>query len=55
MARTLHHGGTGRVRVRAGNPFFADDFRVGRAMIYGNFDLKEFQDNLGWITADGMK
>jgi len=41
--------------VRAGNPFFADDFRVGRAMIYGNFDLKEFQDNLGWITEDGMK
>jgi len=41
--------------VRAGNPFFADDFRVGRAMIYGNFDLKDFQNNLGWITDEGMK
>ncbi len=41
--------------VRAGNPFFADDFRVGRAMIYGNFDLREFQDNLGWITEEGLK
>ncbi len=41
--------------VRAGNPFFADDFRVGRSMIYGDFDLKDFQNNVGWITDEGMK
>jgi peptidoglycan/xylan/chitin deacetylase (PgdA/CDA1 family) len=41
--------------VRAGNPFFADEFRVGRSMIYGTFDLKTFADNLGWISDEGMK
>jgi peptidoglycan/xylan/chitin deacetylase (PgdA/CDA1 family) len=41
--------------VRAGNPFFAGEFRVGRSMIYGTFDLKAFQDNLGWISDEGMK
>jgi peptidoglycan/xylan/chitin deacetylase (PgdA/CDA1 family) len=41
--------------VRAGNPFFADNYRVGRSMIYGGFDLKDFQNNLGWITDEGMK
>ena len=41
--------------VRAGNPFFSDEFRVGRSMIYGTFDLKTFSDNLGWITDEGMK
>jgi hypothetical protein len=41
--------------VRAGNPFFADEFRVGRSMIYGNFDLKAFEDNLGWISDEEMK
>jgi peptidoglycan/xylan/chitin deacetylase (PgdA/CDA1 family) len=41
--------------VRAGNPFFADEFRVGRSMIYGTFDLKTFADNLGWISDEGMQ
>jgi peptidoglycan/xylan/chitin deacetylase (PgdA/CDA1 family) len=41
--------------VRAGNPFFADNFRVGRSMIYGNFDLKDFQNNLGWISDEVMR
>lgn len=41
--------------VRAGNPFFADEFRVGRSMIYGTFDLKTFADNLSWISDEGMK
>lgn len=41
--------------VRASNPFFADEFRVGRSMIYGTFDLKAFADNLGWISDEGMK
>jgi peptidoglycan/xylan/chitin deacetylase (PgdA/CDA1 family) len=41
--------------VRAGNPFFSDDFRVSRSMIYGGFDLKAFQHNLGWITEEEME
>jgi peptidoglycan/xylan/chitin deacetylase (PgdA/CDA1 family) len=41
--------------VRSSNAFFADDFRVSRSMIYGDFDLKRFQSNLGWISNDGMK
>jgi hypothetical protein len=41
--------------VRAGNPFFSDNFRVGRSMIYGNFNLKEFRSNLGWISDEVMK
>jgi peptidoglycan/xylan/chitin deacetylase (PgdA/CDA1 family) len=41
--------------VRAGNPFFADEFRLGRAMIYGTFDLKAFAENVGWISDDGMR
>jgi peptidoglycan/xylan/chitin deacetylase (PgdA/CDA1 family) len=41
--------------VRSSNPFFADDFRVGRSMIYGDFDLARFQGNLGWISNGGMK
>lgn len=41
--------------VRAGNPFFADDFRVGRSMIYGDFDLRAFENNLRWISDEGLK
>jgi peptidoglycan/xylan/chitin deacetylase (PgdA/CDA1 family) len=41
--------------VRAGNPFFSDNFRVGRSMIYGNFDLKDFRSNLDWIGDEVMR
>ena len=41
--------------VRAGNPFFSDEFRVGRSMIFGTFDLKTFSENLGWTSDEGMK
>ncbi len=54
MAEKLGFRGAVTV-VRAGNPFFADNFRVGRSMIYGSFDLKDFQSNLGWITDEEMK
>lgn len=41
--------------VRAGNPFFSDNFRVGRSMIYGNFELKDFRNNLGWLSDDVVR
>ncbi len=41
--------------VRSSSSFFADDFQVGRSMIYGDFDLTRFQGNLGWISDGGMK
>ncbi|GAB4229374.1 MAG: hypothetical protein OHK0028_03460 [Deltaproteobacteria bacterium] len=31
---------------RESAPFFSNDYRVHRAMIYGNFGLKEFENNL---------
>jgi peptidoglycan/xylan/chitin deacetylase (PgdA/CDA1 family) len=41
--------------VRSSNAFFADNYRVGRAMIYGTFDLPRFQRSLGWISDDEMQ
>jgi peptidoglycan/xylan/chitin deacetylase (PgdA/CDA1 family) len=35
---------------REGNPFFAAPFRLGRSMIYGDFDLARFEKNL--VTSD---
>ncbi len=32
--------------TREANPFFASPFRLGRAMIYGDFDLAKFEKNL---------
>jgi len=31
---------------RESNPFFVDPYRIKRSMIYGNFDLKDFENNL---------
>jgi peptidoglycan/xylan/chitin deacetylase (PgdA/CDA1 family) len=36
--------------TREANPFFTAPFRLGRAMIYGDFDLARFEKNL--VTAD---
>ncbi len=36
--------------AREANPFFASPFRLGRAMIYGDFELARFERNL--VTAD---
>ena len=36
--------------TREPNPFFASPFRLGRSMVYGDFDLARFEKNL--ITAD---
>ncbi|MBI5055063.1 MAG: polysaccharide deacetylase family protein [Nitrospirae bacterium] len=31
---------------RGGNPFFIDNYRIKRSMVYGSFSLKEFERNL---------
>jgi len=36
--------------TRESNPFFAAPFRLGRSMIYGDFDLARFEKNL--VTTD---
>lgn len=36
--------------TREPNPFFAAPFRLGRAMVYGDFDLARFEKNL--VTSD---
>jgi len=36
--------------TREPNPFFASPFRLGRAMIYGDYDLARFEKNL--VTTD---
>lgn len=36
--------------TREANPFFAAPFRLGRSMIYGDFDLAKFEKNL--VTSD---
>jgi peptidoglycan/xylan/chitin deacetylase (PgdA/CDA1 family) len=33
--------------VREGNPFFLSDYRLNRAMVFGDFDLARFEKNLG--------
>jgi peptidoglycan/xylan/chitin deacetylase (PgdA/CDA1 family) len=36
--------------TREPNPFFASPFRLGRSMVYGDFDLARFEKNL--VTTD---
>ncbi len=31
---------------RGGNPFFAHNYRINRSMVYGDFDLNQFEKNL---------
>lgn len=40
---------------RGGNPFFLHNYRINRSMIYGNFDLKQFEKNLDVFTEEPLK
>jgi peptidoglycan/xylan/chitin deacetylase (PgdA/CDA1 family) len=40
---------------RESAPFFSNDYRVGRAMIYGTFNLKDFRDNLTTFREFGSE
>lgn len=40
---------------RSGNPFFVHPYRVNRSMIYGTFDLKDFESNLKTFDNKALK
>jgi len=40
---------------REGNPFFTPKYRVGRAIIYGTYDLQDFQNNLVVASDKALK
>ena len=40
---------------RGGNPFFSHNYRVNRSMIYGDFDLKQFEKNLATLSDEALK
>ena len=40
---------------RGGNPFFAHNYRINRSMIYGDFDLKQFEKNLVTFSDEALR
>lgn len=56
IAMLKKHGFRGALTVRRGaNPFFADNFRVKRSMIYGTFDLDAFKENLKTFVEEELQ
>lgn len=50
------HGYRGAFTVkRGGNPSFIDNYRMNRSMVYGEFDLKQFENNLTVFNEEGLK
>lgn len=54
LVRKYGYRGAFTVR-REGNPFFIHDYRVNRSMIYGDFDLNQFDKNLTVFTEEPLK
>jgi len=49
-------GYLGAVTVkRGGNPFFVHNYRINRSMIYGDFDLKQFEKNLVTFSDEALR
>jgi peptidoglycan/xylan/chitin deacetylase (PgdA/CDA1 family) len=40
---------------RGSNPFFVDHYRINRSMIFGNFDLKDFEKNLAVFSDKELR
>ena len=40
---------------RGGNPFFIHNYRINRSMIYGDFDLNQFEKNLVVFSSEALK
>ena len=40
---------------RGGNPFFVHNYRINRSMIYGDFDLKQFEKNLVTFSDEALR
>jgi peptidoglycan/xylan/chitin deacetylase (PgdA/CDA1 family) len=50
------HGFRGAFTVKRGsNPFFTSTFRVSRSMIYGEYTLKQFEDNLNVFSMEDAR
>ena len=54
MARKLGYRAAFTVR-RGSNPFFADNYRIRRSMIFGSHTLKDFKQNLFSFSNRAMK
>lgn len=54
LAKKYGYRGAFTVR-REGNPFFIHDYRVNRSMIYGDFDLNQFEKNLTVFAEEPLK
>lgn len=56
IALLRKHGYRGAFTVqRGGNPFFLNDFLVGRSMIYGDMDIQQFERNLVVLSQEALK
>lgn len=40
---------------RGGSPFFVHNYRINRSMIYGDFDLNQFERNLNVFSDEALK
>jgi hypothetical protein len=40
---------------RGSSPFFTPPYRVNRSMIYGTFNLKEFENNLNTFSDKALR
>ncbi len=55
IALLKKHGFQGGLTVnRGGNPFFTDNFKVKRSMIYGTYNLNKFRENLNTFVKEGL-
>jgi peptidoglycan/xylan/chitin deacetylase (PgdA/CDA1 family) len=54
LARKYGYRGAVTVK-RGGNPFFIHDYRINRSMIYGDFDLSQFERNLTAFSNEALK
>ena len=55
IALLKKHGFRGGLTVRRGNnPFFTDNFKVQRSMIYGTYNLNTFKTNLKTFVKEGL-
>ena len=54
MARKAGYRAAFTVR-RGSNPFFSDNYRIRRSMIFGSYTLKEFKQNLFTFSNRAMR
>jgi hypothetical protein len=40
---------------RAGNAFFVNNYRVNRSMVFGEYNLQQFEKNLVTFTEESLK